>query len=158
LYDWGYSSYYNPYAYGSSWPTTVVVEQPVVYDYTQPISILAAGPEPGVLSEAVPIFDSARAAFLAGDYPRALDLTDQAIRQMPNDAALHEFRALVLFALQRYDEAASALYAVLSAGPGWDWATLSGLYPNVSVYTQQLRELENACGRSPGSAPGRFVL
>ncbi len=44
---------------------------------------------------------------------------------MPNDAALHEFRALVLFALQRYDDAAAALYAVLTAGPGWDWATLS---------------------------------
>ncbi len=85
-------------------------------------------------------------------------MTDQAIRQLPNDAALHEFRALVLFALQRYDESAAALYAVLTVGPGWDWATLVGLYPNVSVYTQQLRTLENYCTQNTGSASARFVL
>ncbi len=77
---------------------------------------------------------------------------------MPNDAALHEFRALCLFALQRYDESAATLYAVLTAGPGWDWATLSGLYPDVSVYTQQLRALEAYCGRNPSSPSARFVL
>jgi hypothetical protein len=77
---------------------------------------------------------------------------------MPNDAALHEFRALCLFALQQYNEAAAALYAVLTAGPGWDWVTLSGLYPSVSVYTQQLRALEAYCGQNPSSAPARFVL
>jgi hypothetical protein len=47
---------------------------------------------------------------------------------------------------------------VLTAGPGWDWATLCGLYPNVSVYTQQLRALEAYCGQNPSSAPARFVL
>jgi hypothetical protein len=71
---------------------------------------------------------------------------------------LHEFRALVLFALQRYDESAAALYAVLTVGPGWDWPTLAGLYPNVSVYTQQLRALENYCTQNTGSAAARFVL
>ena len=49
---------------------------------------------------------------------------------------------LVLFALQRYDEASVALYAVLSIGPGWDWPTLVGLYPDVETYTAQLRALE----------------
>ncbi len=47
---------------------------------------------------------------------------------------------------------------MLTAGPGWDWATLSGLYPNVSVYTQQLRALEAYCGQNPSSASARFVL
>ena len=42
---------------------------------------------------------------------------------MPNDASLHEFRALVLFALGQYEQAAATLYAVLSNGPGWDWTT-----------------------------------
>jgi tetratricopeptide (TPR) repeat protein len=156
LYDWGYASYYNPYSLGTS-GTTTVVAQPV-YDYTQPINTLAAPPDTGVTSQAITGFDSAREAFKAGNYSRALELTDQAIRQMPNDAALHEFRALCLFALQQYNEAAAALYAVLTAGPGWDWATLSGLYPNVSVYTQQLRALEAYCGQNPSSAPARFVL
>ena len=67
---------------------------------------------------------------------------DQAIALVPNDTVLHEFRGLTLFALGRYKEAAAAEYAVLSAGPGWDWTTLSGLYPNVDVYTEQLRALE----------------
>src|SRR5439155_15435222 len=115
-------------------------------------------PEPAAANQTLTAFDAARAAFKAGDYTRALELTDEAIRQMPNDAALHEFRGLVLFALQRYDEAAAAIYAVLTAGPGWDWATLSGLYPSVSVYTQQLRALENYCTQNTGSAPARFVL
>ena len=94
MYDWGYSSYYNPYTYGTygaSMGTTAVV-QPSVYNYAQPINTQAAPPEPGVTSQAITVFDSAREAFKAGNYSRALELTDQAIRQMPNDAALHEFR------------------------------------------------------------------
>ncbi len=160
LYDWGYSSYSNPYGYavnGSNGGTTVIVES-APYDYNQPINTQADALDPGVTSPALSSFDAARAAFKAGDYNQALNTTDQAIRQMPNDAALHEFRALDLFALQRYDEAAATLYAVLSAGPGWDWATLVGLYPNVSVYTQQLRALEAYCTQNPTSAAARFVL
>ena len=39
LYNWGYSNYYNPYygGYGGYGGNTVVVQQPVVYDYSQPI-------------------------------------------------------------------------------------------------------------------------
>ncbi len=90
--------------------------------------------------------------------PEALDLTDQAIRQLPNDASLHEFRGVTLFALGRYADAAAPLYAVLAVGPGWDWPTFIGLYPNVSVYTEQLRALESYCRENAGSAPARFVL
>ena len=60
--------------------------------------------------------------------------------------------------LGRYKEAAAADYAVLSAGPGWDWTTLSGLYPNVDVYTQQLRTLEDYARRTPHAAEARFLL
>ena len=90
--------------------------------------------------------------------PRALDLVDQALKTTPNDAALHEFRALCLFALKRYDEAAAVLYAVLSVGPGWDWTTLIGLYGDPESYTQQLRALESYCSEHPQSASPRFVL
>ena len=99
-----------------------------------------------------------REAFKAGDYPKALDLVDQALKTMPNDATLHEFRALVLFAFKRYDEAAAALYAVLSVGPGWDWTTLISLYADPETYTQQLRALESSCGQNPQAAAPRFVL
>ncbi len=77
---------------------------------------------------------------------------------MPNDATLHEFRTLNLFALKRYDEAAGVLYAVLSAGPGWDWTTLIGLYGDPETYTQQLRALESHCSQNRQAAAPRFVL
>ncbi len=103
-------------------------------------------------------FDSARAAFGSGDYAGALRLTDEALKVLPNDATLHEFRALVLFAVGKYDLAAGPLYAVLSVGPGWDWTTMAGLYPDIEVYTAQLRKLEAFVTANPTSTAGRFVL
>jgi hypothetical protein len=50
------------------------------------------------------------------------------------------------------------LYAVLAVGPGWDWATLIGLYPSIDVYTAQLRALEAYCDTNASAAPPRFVL
>jgi tetratricopeptide (TPR) repeat protein len=88
----------------------------------------------------------------------ALKLTDEALKVLPNDATLHEFRALVLFAVGKYDLAVGPLYAVLSVGPGWDWTTMAGLYPDIAVYTSQLRELESFITSNPASAPGHFVL
>ena len=95
---------------------------------------------------------------MQGDYKTALAQVDQAIAQVPNDTVLHEFRGLVLFALGRYKEAAAADYAVLSAGPGWDWTTLSGLYPNVDVYTEQLRALEQYAKSHPAASEAKFLL
>jgi tetratricopeptide (TPR) repeat protein len=87
-----------------------------------------------------------------------LILTDLALKPHPNDPVLHEFRALCLFALGRYDEAAAALYVVLIAGPGWDWPTMVGLYPDVDTYSRQLRALEAAAWGNTSSAQKRFVL
>jgi tetratricopeptide (TPR) repeat protein len=108
--------------------------------------------------QATPLLDAARNAFMQGDYQTALAQVDQAIAQVPNDTVLHEFRGLVLFALGRYKEAAAADYAVLSAGPGWDWTTMSALYPNVDVYTEQLRALEQYIKLHPASSEARFLL
>ena len=47
---------------------------------------------------------------------------------------------------------------MLAAGPGWDWTTLSGLYPSVDVYTQQLRGLEEYVKSHPAAADARFLL
>jgi tetratricopeptide (TPR) repeat protein len=111
-----------------------------------------------VTDQALKVFDDGRAAFKAGDYLKAQTLTDQAISKLPNDATLHEFRALVLFALGRYDDAAATLYSVLSVGPGWNWTTLVGLYPSVDVYTAQLRQLESYRNSHPDQSSARFVL
>ena len=47
---------------------------------------------------------AARESFRAGDYARTLTLADQALAQTPNDPILHEFRAVVVFALKRYKD------------------------------------------------------
>jgi hypothetical protein len=158
--SWGYSSFVNPYYVPTTTvvqPTTVVV-QPAVYDYSRPLDTLSQPPPQQVIDQAVASMDSARASFKEGDYGQALKLTDQAIQQTPNDPLLHEFRALCLFALGQYDEASVPMYTVLSAGPGWDWTTLIGLYPSVDVYTQQLRNLEAYCTAMPKAASARFLL
>ncbi|MGA2035179.1 MAG: tetratricopeptide repeat protein [Thermoguttaceae bacterium] len=156
--SWGYWPYYNPY-YGGAYVAGSG------FDYSQPIVVaqpVAAPPitQPGLTAEqqATPLLDAARHAFMQGDYKTALAQVDQAIAQVPNDTVLHEFRGLVLFALGRYTEAAAADYAVLSAGPGWDWTTLSGLYPNVDVYTEQLRALEQYAKSRPAASEARFLL
>ncbi len=153
LYDWGYSTYDNPY-YTSASGTG----EPTMIDYSQPINPTAAPPAESVTEQATSLFEQARTDFKNGDYTGSLDLINQALKQLPNDPALHEFRALVLFALARYDEAAASLYSVLSVEPGWDWTTMIGLYPDVDIYTRQLRALESYASQSPRSASARFVL
>jgi predicted Zn-dependent protease len=113
---------------------------------------------PGVTQEGLNKFEQAQTAFLEGKYSEALKLTDEALATMPEDAAIHEFRSLVLFALKRYNEAAAAIHAVLAVGPGWDWTTLSSLYPNVETYTTQLRALEAYRDQNPKAADARFLL
>jgi hypothetical protein len=109
-------------------------------------------------AEAVSIFDAGRALFKNGDFQGALDKTDQAIKLLPSDATLHEFRALCLFALKRYQEAAAGIYAVLAAGPGWDWDSMKALYADTATYTAQLRALEEYKKANPDAAYASFLL
>jgi predicted Zn-dependent protease len=103
-------------------------------------------------------FDRARDAFKEGDYAAALDLTDAALKDVPGDPVVHEFKALALFARGEYARAAAVLHAVLAVTPGMSWTTLSGLYPDVATYTGQLRALEGCCRQDPKAAAPRFVL
>ena len=103
-------------------------------------------------------FDRARDAFKAGDYAAALDLTDAALKDVPGDPLVHEFKALALFARGEYARSAAELHAVLVVKPGMDWTTVFGLYPDVETYTGQLRALEDRCRRDPKAAAPRFVL
>ncbi len=104
------------------------------------------------------LLDAAREAFVQGDYNGALSKCDQAVARLPNSTAAHEFRGLALFALQRYKEAAGPVYAVLSLGPGWGWATLSSFYPRPDVYAGQLRALEQYVASNQNVAEARFLL
>lgn len=152
---WGYWSYYNPYY------TEVIVVDNTAIDYSRPI-VLAAPPaaiDPSQAeNQARQLLDVSRTAFSKADYPTAMALINQAISRRPNDSVLHEFRALIFFATQQYHPAAAAVYAVLSLGPGWDWATLGSLYPNPEVYTGQLRALEQRRSENPNVAELRFLL
>ena len=152
--QFGYSDYSNPYYAESS---SYNYSEPIV---TEPISVATqenSGLPAGVSQDVLKTFDQARAAFYTGDYQNALKLTDETLTKLPHDAAVHEFRSLVLFALQRYSEAAAAIQAVLAAGPGWDAKTFLSLYPNVDVYTAQLRALEAFRNQNPKAADIRFL-
>jgi tetratricopeptide (TPR) repeat protein len=108
--------------------------------------------------KALDMFDTARGLFKRGDYPLALSQADRAISQLPNDPLMHEFRALCLFAMKDYSQAAAATYAVLSVGPGWDRSTLEGLYNNMAVYTAQLNALEAYSSQHPDAGDAHFLL
>jgi tetratricopeptide (TPR) repeat protein len=114
--------------------------------------------EDEMVAQANKEFDAARDAFMRRDYARAQALAEKAIDLLPSDATLHEFRALTLFAQGRYKDAAATLYAVLAAGPGWDWQTMRGLYPDEETYTRQLRALEEYVRKNPASGCAHFVL
>ena len=109
-------------------------------------------------NQAASVYDQASAAFKSGDYAQAVQLDQQALAQTPNDTNMHEFLGLAYFAQGKYPQAAAPLYAVLSVRPGWDWTTVSGMYPDVETYTSQLRALEGYVRSNPDSAQARFVL
>lgn len=142
-------------------------EYRVTIDYSRPLDASAhfdpnlgnyPAHAPVVSSAARANLDSARGAFYRADYNLALQYVNSALFRMPRDSAIHEFRALVLFALGRYSEAATALNAVLAIGPGWNWTTMSGLYRNVDTYTTQLRALEAYSKKNANAADGHFLL
>jgi tetratricopeptide (TPR) repeat protein len=160
IYDSGYSSYRNPYP-----APPVQTTQQTVISYTQPISVVASREVPLEQEAALTAsekssaaIERARAEFKNGDYLASLKSTDEAISFAPGDSALHEFRALNLFALGRYGDAAGVLNPLLASGPGWDWATMSDFYPSSDAYAAQLRKLEAYVEGSPDSADAHFVL
>jgi hypothetical protein len=156
---WLYSGFTNPYFVAPAIDTPVANWPPVfVPDYSRPLDLTTLPPAAESPEQDDWTFLAAREAFKAGDFARALRLTDLALQPHPNEPVLHEFRALCLFALGRYDEAAAVLYVVLTAGPGWDWATMVGLYPDVDTFTRHLRALEAAIARNRLDASKRLVL
>ena len=173
---YGAAGYVNPYY--SAMPAAVVASSP--YDYSQPVIVnnyipvetpaadagTSAVPQPATPpqetapapSPADTAVDAALGKFKAGDYAGALAGFDQALKLSPKDSVIHEVRALSLFALGRYTEAAAALNAVLATAPGMDWTTMSNVYGSVDAYTGHLRTLEEFCRTHPDDAAAHFVL
>jgi len=156
-YGSGYLSYSNPYYLGYRYTGPG-------YNYSQPIPVayntqaVAVNPLADNSGQSDLIFDAAVAAFKQNDLNTALDVVTQGIQQYPDDAVLHEFSALVLFAKGNYQRAAATMHSVLAVGPGWDWQTMSGFYSDLNLYTLQLRALESAVKQEPQDSAQRFLL
>ena len=157
IYDMGYQSYRNPY------PAPAV--QNTYVTYTQPVSVAAAANPPGdeaatklAETKSNEALEQSCAAFKQGDYLAASKAVDEAIGHTPGDVTLHEYRALVFFALGKYSDAAGVLNPVLASGPGWSWDTMMGFYNGSEVYNEQLRKLEAYAKGAPDKADARFLL
>lgn len=165
----GYTSYANPYYIAS--PTTVynysqplVVEVPVavadtgVIDDSYSAARAAQPPEPAQPPVNAALITEGLDSFRIADYAKAIKYWDDAIQQDASDPVLHELLALGFYATGEYQTAAAVLNALLAASPGMDWTTLSGLYGDIDLYTQQLRRLENHIEQQPDDAAAMFVL
>lgn len=161
---YGYWTFVNPFWVAPATP------QVVYLNYSQPVTVVAPqwvaneqlgesapGPERTVNEQAVTQLEAARTAFRNQNYREALRLIEAALAAAPEEAVLHEFRALVLFALGRYGEAAAALYALLAVHPGWDWTTLSSMYGDLGEYQRQLQALNAARQAQPNAANLQFL-
>jgi PDZ domain len=164
-YDSGYGLYYNPYYSGDDGSSGYDYSQPVQYNAPsqspQGDGSSASGSSnvPTASEDALQHSTAARTAFRDQDYSTALSEANLALAKMPGDPGLHEFRALVLFALGQYKPAAAAMHSILAVGPGWNWTTLIGLYgDDTATYTKQLRALESDTAANPDSSADRFLL
>lgn len=168
-YQSGYGAYQNPFA--AAMPAgghkSLNYSAPLIPPFDERLSSLDPSQNLGArddrlrspaVSAGLKALDAARAAFAEKKYDEALKRTDQALEEMPRDPAVHEFRALVLFAQGEYRQAAAAIYAVLSVSPGWDWATLNSFYSDPAELTRQLRQLEAFRKQNPDSPEAALLL
>lgn len=180
---WGLGSFNNgfnnSFAYVNPYYVAPVanVAQTVPYDYSQPVvvnnyitadaqsdgSTASSTASPtnnasATVQESFTDFDNGLASFKAGEYQAALDSFNAALRKNGGDPVVHEVRALALFALGDYANAAPALNSLLASAPGMDWTTVSSLYNSTDDYTGQLRKLESYCKANPKNPASAFVL
>jgi len=162
-YSSGYYTYYNPYP-----AAPVVTYSGSQVSYEQPITVTAAQDAPKdeaavtqaaqQADKAASFIEQSQAAFKDKDYLIALDGATKAVGESPGDGALHEYRALVLFALGKFSESAGVLNPVLAGGPGWNWTTMIKLYDSQPTYAAQLSALEDYATAKPKAADARFLL
>ena len=161
IFNSGYQTFRNPFPA----PPVVNSAGTTIINYTIPITVAAAEFPPGdeaaelaASEKAQKAMDNALEAFQRGDYPTALTSVDEAIATVPGDPVQHEFRALVFFAMGRYNDAAGVLNPILASGPGWDWTTMTGLFKSQDDYIALLRKLEEHHKANPDSAAANFLL
>jgi len=156
--------YENPYYLYVLYPTEnpYILGVPRGLDYSQPLPVPTEAQEnrteSATVNEAMACLERGRVYFKAGRYADATSEMDRAVTLLPGDRSMQEFRALTLFARGEYEAASSAIYSVLAAGPGWNWETMTGLYPDVQTYTAHLRLLEAYARAHPTEGSPHFLL
>jgi tetratricopeptide (TPR) repeat protein len=156
-------TYNNPYfVYPVVGDNSSSTDLPLVLNYSRPLDVPKEDeadktPEP-LVKEAMATFEKAREAFKKGEFADATDQVERALYQLPGDRSMQEFRALTLFARGKYADAAGVVYAVLAAGPGWNWDTLAALYADKQSYPKQLRALEEYVRGHPDEGNTHFLL
>ena len=165
IYNMGYQTYRNPYPAPPVQYYAPSGDSKSSISYTQPVSVVAAEIPSGDDSSADlaetksnEALERSREAFKLGDYVAASKSADEALAYSPSDVTLHEYRALVFFALGKYANAAGVLNSTLASGPGWSWDTMIGFYNGSETYNQQLRKLEAYVKAAPDKADARFLL
>lgn len=156
----GYNDYENPYPVA---PVQTSYGTPVTY--AQPITVTAVETSPAeevaiqqMAEKSATHIEKSQEEFRQGNYVAALESANAAVAESPGDGALHEYRALVLFALGKFSEAAGVLNPVLAGGPGWDWTTMVKLYDHRDTYARQLTALEQYTLAQPEAADAHFLL
>jgi tetratricopeptide (TPR) repeat protein len=161
IFNSGYHTFVNPF------PAPPVINSAgvTIINYTVPITVAAAEFPPGDEASELAAAEKAKgemevalASFKLGDFKAALSAVDNAIAVVPGDPAMHEFRALVFFAMGRFNDAAGVLNPILASGPGWNWTTMTGLFESQDEYVALLRKLEEHQLANPDSAAASFLL
>jgi tetratricopeptide (TPR) repeat protein len=162
IFNSGYQNFRNPFPA----PPVINSAGTTIINYTRPITVAAAELPPpadeaaelAAAEKAGNSMETALTAFKKGDFETALSAVDSAISVIPGDPAMHEFRALVFFAMGRFNDAAGVLNPILASGPGWDWTTMTGLFESQDQYVNLLRKLEYHQEANPDSAAANFLL
>jgi tetratricopeptide (TPR) repeat protein len=157
-------AYENPYwvnpALSAANPDSFVL--PAGQDYSKPIAVptdaQAERTKESTLNDALLFSDRARLYFKKDKYADAITMVEKALRLLPGDRSIQEFRALTLFADKKYTDAAATIHAVLASGPGWDWDSMAELYADTETYTEQLRGLEAHVRDHPKEGSAHFLL
>lgn len=164
---WGTNAvFYNPYV------VQPIAGQSVPFDFSQPVVVNNFITSETSSSESVAknttadsanqlgldAFERGLAKFKEASFRDALSEFNLALTKLPGDPVVHEVRALTLFATGDFKGAAANLSALLASSPGMDWTTMSGLYGDIGLYTDQLRKLEEFTKANPSDAASHFVL
>jgi hypothetical protein len=100
----------------------------------------------------------AKRALRQGRYEDVIGIVERVMNGSRGGVEAAQIRALALFAMQKYDQAAADAYRVLQSEAAWDWQALRQMCASRPIYVQQLRSLQAAAAQPMASAGVHFLL